>query len=92
MGTTFWLITNSEGIYAHMSRGPLVCVGTLVFSRINQSGNPLFILLNIINMRSFEEFYNVLQFIFEKNIKMCKFVLLLHQYANWRKTSTNFAL
>ena len=34
MGTTFWLSANNERIYAHMFRGPLGCVGTLVFSRI----------------------------------------------------------
>ena len=30
MGTTFCLLDNNEDIYAHMSRSPLGCVGTLV--------------------------------------------------------------
>ena len=34
MGTTFWLLGNNKELYAHMTRGPLSCVGALVFSRI----------------------------------------------------------
>ena len=34
MGTTFWLLGNNKQLYAHMSRGPHGCVGTLVFSRM----------------------------------------------------------
>ena len=35
MGITFWLSANNEQIDAHMPWGSLVCVGTLVFSRMD---------------------------------------------------------
>ena len=31
MGTTFWLSANNKESYAHMSRGPLECVATVIF-------------------------------------------------------------
>ena len=34
MGTVFWMLANNEEIYAHMSRAPLGCVGTLVFKKM----------------------------------------------------------
>ena len=47
METTFWLSANSDKIYAYMSRGPLACVGTVVFLRMSFTSTKMLLLLTI---------------------------------------------